>query len=177
MRLLDSHAHIPPEEAFQNLPKDFMEVVDYCYNDLVSAGMKINDVHSPFDGYQPMGLSDGIAPLYQEPTPEEKWMAVKKYWPNVKNMGPGICARKTLQMYFEVDDFTDETIPVINAKLSELQKKTYKEFYDEVKVDAVVNIAINGSYGNPATDVMKPLIYTDLLTEPVNRDYVQFLES
>lgn len=177
MHLLDSHAHIPPEAAFQNEPKDFTEVVDYAYNDLISAGMKINDLHSPFDGFPPMSLSDGFDPLYKEPSVEEKWEIIKKYWPYVKNMGPGICARKTLQMYFGVDDFTDETIPAINAKFAELQKKSYREFYDEVKVDKVVNIAINGSYGNPATDVFSPLIYTDLVTEPVNRDYVQFLES
>lgn len=177
MHLIDSHAHIPPEAAFKNLPKDFSEVIDYAYNDLVSAGMPINQWHSPFDGYAPMALSDGVDPLYKEPSPEEKWEIVKNYWPFVKNMGPGICARKTLQMFFGVDDFTDETVPLINARLPELQKKTYQEFYDQVKVDKVVNIAVHGSYGNPPTEKLEALIYTDLLTEPVNRDYVQFLES
>lgn len=177
MHLIDSHAHIPPQAAFQKMPKDFTEVIDYAYNDLVSAGMPINKWHSPFDGYAPMALSDGIDPLYQEPSPEEKWEIVKQYWPYVRNMGPGICARKTLKMFFGVDDFTDDTVPVINEKLPELQKKTYKEMYDSVKVDKVVNIAVHGSYGNPPTEVMEALIYTDLLTEPVNRDYIQFLES
>ena len=69
-----------------------------------------------------MGLSDGVDPLYKEKTTEEKWESVKKYWPFVRNMEPGISARKTLQMYFGVDDFTDETIPVINVKLGEFQR-------------------------------------------------------
>ena len=126
MHLIDSHAHIPPEAAFQNLPLDFTEIVDYSYNDLVSAGMPISELHSPFDGFKPMGLSDGYDPLYKNPSMEEKWKIIKKYWPMVRNMGPGISARKTLQMFFGVDDFTDEMIPVINKRLPDLQKKTYE---------------------------------------------------
>ena len=54
---------------------------------------------------------------------------------------------------------------------------SYNELYDGVKVDKVVNIAINGSYGYAPTAKMQQMIYTDTFTEPTNRDYVQFLES
>lgn len=177
MHLIDSHAHIAPEKAFQNSPKDFMEIVDYAYTDLISAGLSINKLNSPFRAVSEMGLSNGYDPLYTEPSTEEKWELVKEYWPYVRNMGPGISARKTLQMYFGVDDFTDESVPMINEKIKELQKKSYKEFYDDAKIDKVVNIALNGSYGNPPAGKLDQLLYTDLLTEPLNRDYVQFLES
>ena len=177
MHFIDSHAHIPPEMAFQNIPKDFMEVIDYSYNDLVSAGMSKNSLRHPFDGFAAMGVTDGVDVLYKTPSTEEKWEIVKTYWPYVRNMGPGISARMTLKKYFGVEDFTDETISIISAKFPELQKKTYKELYDDVKVDKVVNVAIHGSYGNPPTEKLAALIYTDLLTEPVNRDYIQFLES
>lgn len=175
--LIDSHAHFPPERAFQTLPKDFMEIIDYSYTDLVSAGLDTRKFNSPFKGLPEMYLSNGCDPLYQEPSMEEKWEMIKKYWPYVRTMGPGINARKTLQMYFGVEDFTDDTIPVINAKLKELQKKSYKEILAGVNVEKVVNISINGSFGNPPTDELAQLIYTDILTEPNNRDYVRYLES
>ena len=47
---------------------------------------------------------------------------------------------------------------------------SYNELYDGVKVDKVVNIAINGSYGYAPTAKMQQMIYTDTFTEPTNRD-------
>lgn len=179
MPIADAHTHISSEEVFHNVPMNFLNIIAYCIPDLISAGMPDSKVHNVTAEAQELKVSYGEVLLGSEPnlTSEEKWEDIKPYWPYVRNIGSGICARKTLQRFFGVDDLTDETIPIIDAKFPELQKLSYKEIYDSVKVDKIIGVSMGGSRKNPSTELIAQQLYSDTVTQPTNRDPIIYLES
>lgn len=179
MYLADAHTHISSEEVFHNQPLSFVNIIGYAIPDLVSAGMSKEVVRNISVGCEELHVSYGesLLPPEKNMTMMEKWEAVKPYWKYVRNIGSGIDARRTLSMFFDLDDLSDEAIPIIEAKLPELQKKTYEELYASVKVDKVMGVSIGGSRKNPSTKLVPQQLYSDTVTQPVNRDTLTYLEA
>ena len=136
--LADAHAHLLPEAAWNNVPSSFTEIFMYCIPDLVSAGMSRDDLHLPTEGVPAFHASYG-EPFHPDTRSSmEKWQIMKPYWNFVRKMGTGIHARRVLKLFFGVDVLSDKTIPIFEAKLPELQKKSNKELFNEFKIDRVI---------------------------------------
>lgn len=177
MHLASAHSHIPAERVFHDEPFSFINIIGYCIPDLVSVGMPKKGVRNLSVGVDELHVSYGYDLEPDNLSINEKWEIVKKYWPYVRNIGSGLHARKTLQMFFGVDDLTDETIPIIEKKIPEIQKKTYKELYESVKIDKVMGVSLGGSRKNPSTDLVPQQLYSDTYTQPCDRASVHLLED
>ena len=176
MHLVDSHAHICTEESWHKDPRDFTQIIAYCYTDLVSAGMSRDELNHLVAGEPTVNVSYGYSYKPDERTAEEKWEIVKPYWQYVRNIGSGLHARRALKLFFGCDDLTDETIPVITKKMIQLQKKSYEELFGQFKIDRVVNVS-SGSADNHDGGVMLQQLQTDAYAQPVDKGSIYQLEQ
>lgn len=177
IHLANSHTHLPPESHWHDVPRDFTQIIAYCIPDLMSSGMPKENLHTLTDGAEGLHVSYGTPFKPDTRTALEKWEAVKPYWPLVRNTGSGMHARRVLELFFGCDDFTDETIPIIESKMAEMQKKTYKEFFEEFKIDKTMGVAFGGSRENPPTELIPQQLFSDTYTQPISRDSITLLEQ
>lgn len=180
MVICNTHEHMASEEAWINTDyPDWTNILGYCMTDLYNAGMSQDDL--PF---QPNRNTVMKATFGYDVTPkiqsnwEGKWKAVKPYWKYIRHNGAGIITRKALKMFFDCDDLTDQTVPVIQEKYQEFLKPgAYKElFVDKGKFSNVVTIATSLEE-TPATEILAPLIYFDQFCDIEDREDLYRIEK
>lgn len=178
MYIADAHSHIAPEAALKYGNYDFTCLLDYSATDLVSAGL-------PRDLFVSMAAADsryrldyGYDFALDTRSDMEKWEPMKPYWPMVKNIGSGFLVQKALKLLCDVDDLTDETIPVIREKLAGWQKESsYQDMLvDKAKIDRIYGVTMDINE-NPSTDIIKQQLYIDIYTGIQNRRQVYSLEK
>ncbi len=174
IKLVDAHEHLPSEEQWlaQKLDRtslsgyvqlsqeaDFSALLGYVHADLVSAGM-------PKDALLP-GMSG-----------EEKWKGMRPFWRHVRNTGAGALCRRTLSMFFGVDDLTDSTVPAIQEKLASLKKPgTYRRLFKEKHNFAVCVNVVDPVTETSSSDIFAPLLYTSNFAAVQTRSDIHRLEE
>jgi len=165
--LVDAHNHLPTESEWLDQPelfgysRDFTAFLGYARGDLVKAGM-------PLDA-----LAGSL-------TPAEKWGRIHPYWPYIRYTGPGAVCRRALRLFCDVDDLTDETIPLINERVQALwQPGLYQKlFKEQYRIEVTVNTRnvepVTETYGDA---FFAPLLYTDLFTLTQSRKDIGRLEA
>ena len=180
MTTIDTHEHLGSEEAWLNTDyPDWTNVLGYSMTDLFNAGLPMDNFPFPPNRHPVIKADFGydITPKVQSDG-MEKWKVVKPYWKYVRSNGGGQIARKCLQIFFGCDDFTDETVPMIDKKYKEyLKPGAYKEILRKKgKFEHVVTIALSLEE-TPATDILAPLIYQDQYCDIENRGELYRIEK
>jgi predicted TIM-barrel fold metal-dependent hydrolase len=162
IRLVDAHEHLPTETQWLAAGPDVISLLGYALGDLVSAGMS----------------KDALQPSMD---PLEAWQKIAPYWPHVRNMGGGRLCRKTLAMFFGVDEMTPATIPRIRDELVELmQPGVYQRLLQQER-NIEVCLNINPVDLDPtravASDVFAPLMYVSPLAAVQTREDIHKLEQ
>jgi hypothetical protein len=162
IRLVDAHEHLPSESQWLAGGPDVISLIGYALGDLVSAGM-----------------SKDALPPGMDPT--EAWQKIAQYWPHVRNMGGARLCRKTLAMFFQVDDVTTSNIPIIRDKLNELMKPGVYErlLQQEHNIDVCLNVdfASVAPASVAASSIFAPLMYVSPLATVQTRDDIHKLEK
>lgn len=165
--LVDAHNHLPTEAEWLTQPetfgysRDFTAFLGYARGDLVKAGM-------PLDA-----LAGSLAAT-------EKWARIRPYWPYIRYTGPGAATRRALKLFCDVDDLTDETIPLINERAQALwQPGLYQRLFKEQhRIEVIVNTRNVEPVTETCADAFfAPLLYTDLFTLTQSRRDVDRLEA
>ena len=124
------------------------------------------------DGVSTMGMI--LNPILE--VSKEKWHIVKKYWPYVRNIGSGLSSRKALKIFFNCDDFTDETVHTIQGKFNELKKKSFSEIFNAYRIAKIFGVTMDGNE-NPPSDYVAQQLYVDIYTLITKRRDVYRLEQ
>lgn len=177
IHLANSHTHLPPESHWHGVPRDFTQIIAYCVPDLMSAGMPKDNLHTVTEADPGLHVTYGTPFEPDIRTSLEKWEAVKPYWKYVRNTGSGMHARRVLELFFGCDDLTDETIPLIDEKFLELQKKSYKQIFEDFKIDKTIGVAFGGSRENPPTETVDQQLFSDPYSQPLHRGTIALLEK
>lgn len=117
--VVDTHEHLNlPEETHLARTADFaVFLCQYVIDDLVSAGMPIDDFYA-FGNSLGMELRAGGRVLDHD----EKWAHIRPYWEQVKRTGYGRAVRLSLAKFYGIDDLTDDTVRTITKRLAEVRK-------------------------------------------------------
>lgn len=180
MTICDDHEHLNSEKAWlESDCPDWTNLLGYCMTDLYVAGLPMDDFPFPPNRHPCLKATFGydITPKVQRDW-KEKWEIVKPYWKYIRHNGAGLTTRKALQLYFDCNDLTDDTVPKIQKKYEEYHKPgAYKKFLiDEAKFNHVVTVALSLEE-NPATDILAPLIYSDQYVDIEHRGELYRIES
>lgn len=178
MTIIDSHSHIAPEAAWKTMPIDFMSLLDYSSCDIVSAGLPRDEWVTGVAADSRMRFDYGYDYKSDLRTPAEKWNAIKKYWPFVKNIGSGYLVQKALQMYCGETDLNDSNIEKIGEILDQYRKdNSYEDILvKKAKIKTVMGVTMDINE-NPTTDIIKQQLYIDIYTGIQNRRQVYNLEQ
>ena len=159
IQLIDAHEHLLKEKLWITLNDGLFSILGYVITDLISAGMKIDDLNS--------FLTLNI---------EERWRLIKPFWPYVKNMGAGILCRKALSMYCDVEDLDESLIPHILDELCKYMKPgIYQDLFKKHKIGTVINVV--EFYDIYSTNELKPILNTSKFATVQNRSDISQIEK
>jgi len=114
--VIDTHEHMTMEADFVRGSYDFTHLMSYVGLDLGMAGF-------------PAGLWGAAQSAVKEgETAEEKWQRIKPYWPYVRTGVYGRAYRRTLKVFFGVNDLDDRTVHEVSERIEEYQ---HESVYDE----------------------------------------------
>jgi hypothetical protein len=174
IKLVDAHEHLPSEEQWlaRELDRtsllgyvqlsheaDFSSLLGYVHADLVSAGM-------PKEAILP-GMSG-----------EEKWKRVRPFWRYVRNTGAGSLCRRVLSTFFDVDDLSDATLPIIQEGLDNFRKSgIYRRLLKEQYNFAVCVNVVDPVTETSSSEFFAPLLYTSNFASVQMRSDIERLED
>ncbi len=116
MPVIDTHEHMTMEADFVRGRYDFADLMSYVGLDLGLAGLPA----------QPWGGSQTAVREGEDVA--QKWARIKPLWPLVRTGAYGRAYRRTLRIFFGVDDLDDETVRTLSDRIADYQ---HAGVYDE----------------------------------------------
>jgi predicted TIM-barrel fold metal-dependent hydrolase len=108
--VIDTHEHMTMEADFVRGRYDFADLMSYVGLDLGLAGLPA----SSWGGAQ--------TAVREGKSVEEKWRRLKPFWPAVRTGAYGRAYRRTLRIFFGMDDLDDEAVRVVSGGIADYQR-------------------------------------------------------
>ena len=152
---IDTHEHLIEEKgrldghSHPRVPSDDWSILlsHYINSDLITAGMP----QAEYDLF-----------FSPETDPVHKWSLIEPYWPHVRNTGYGQASEISMQMLYEVDELSGDTIDKIQKGYESVRRKG---FYRHILCDManIESCQVNSLEGVPFMETALPsLLMQDL---------------
>ena len=103
---------------------------------------------------------------------------MRPFWRHVRNLGPGRLCREVLSVFFNVQDLSESTIPIVNSKLSEFRKPgVYRRLFKEAYLFEVSANVVETVTGASSCEFFAPLLYTSNYSLIQTREDLKALEK
>ena len=147
--VIDTHEHMTMEADFLQGRYDFTDLMSYVGLDLGLAGLP----HGPWGASQ-------WAPREGESV-DEKWERIKPLWPHVRTGAYGRDYRRSLRLFFDVDDLDDRTVHKVTERIPEYQRAGVYDEYLHDRYGIRVSLQCQGPEPVPEPQHFAPICYFD----------------
>jgi len=134
IRLIDTHEHLMSEAEALAGPADFSTLfTNYQQSDLISSGSPSDKIYNVLKG--------------KEKSVEEKWLAAKDGWANMRTTAYGRSVLIAAKDLFGIDDLNDQTYIELSKRIQDSHKKGFYEtiLKGKSKIDACLIMEYNTS--------------------------------
>ena len=109
IKIVDTHEHLPPEEARIGAPVDVLSqfYLHYTSSDLIAAGMPEEDI---------LMVRDTSKPL------DDRWEVFEPWWEKVRNTGYSRCVEIAARDLYGVDGINRDTYQMLSKRIQEHNK-------------------------------------------------------
>jgi uncharacterized protein len=127
---IDTHEHMTYEKDFLRGEYDFTSLMNYIGLDVGMAGFTRNL------------WGAGQSEVKSGGSVDEKWQRIKPFWDYVRTGTYGRAYRRTLKIFFDVDDLDDKTVHQVSEKIKDYQYAgVYDEYiHDRYKIRAMITV-------------------------------------
>ncbi|MCW4048206.1 MAG: amidohydrolase family protein [Candidatus Bathyarchaeota archaeon] len=163
IRLIDTHEHLPQEKDRVNRDVDVLSefYLHYASSDLISAGMKEEDLHMIKEVSHPI---------------EKRWKVLEPWWEKIRNTGYSRAIEIAARDLYGVDGINADSYKILSERMMEKNKEGLYRWV--LKEKAGIDISILDSLTDaPVVDreLFAPVLRVGELVAPRDRNELEIL--